>query len=294
MFMGKRIIAATAASALIGLSAALGTQQTQAAPASECLSAPNGASPNGQHWYYHLDRANNRKCWYLRAIDATRSGDSPVDAKAQAEPPKSVAQAPGSSAVSDPARRRAASAGGTAYTSAAAAPLESDAPDLPRSAEPRTMTAAAEDNQPSAAPDPTVPQQPAPQLSQADAALGGTTDAQTGSAAGAAVSSEKKETLREDIQSLEPAVRGTSSVGRILETAIVITAGGVAALLSVFILLVVRRRRRTSEEPPLPDQAMLAPEQASTAAVLDARMQELLSLIELPPSAPRLDREHAG
>jgi hypothetical protein len=36
---------------------------TQAAD--ECLSAPQGATPQGSHWYYHLERGTGRKCWYL-------------------------------------------------------------------------------------------------------------------------------------------------------------------------------------------------------------------------------------
>jgi len=35
--------------------------------AEECLSAPDSPSPQGVHWYYRLDWATQRKCWYLRA-----------------------------------------------------------------------------------------------------------------------------------------------------------------------------------------------------------------------------------
>jgi hypothetical protein len=43
-----------------------------------CLAAPNRAPAPGGHWYYHFDRASDRKCWYL--------------AEPAAQPP--VAQAP--------------------------------------------------------------------------------------------------------------------------------------------------------------------------------------------------------
>jgi hypothetical protein len=34
--------------------------------ADECLSKPSGPSPQGSHWFYRVDRANNnRRCWYL-------------------------------------------------------------------------------------------------------------------------------------------------------------------------------------------------------------------------------------
>lgn len=36
--------------------------------ADECLAKPNGPTPQGQHWYYRIDHANDgRQCWYLRA-----------------------------------------------------------------------------------------------------------------------------------------------------------------------------------------------------------------------------------
>ena len=35
--------------------------------ADECLAKPNGPTPQGQHWYYRIDHANDgRQCWYLR------------------------------------------------------------------------------------------------------------------------------------------------------------------------------------------------------------------------------------
>jgi hypothetical protein len=33
----------------------------------ECKAKPDGLSPAGLHWYYRVDRANNRHCWYLHA-----------------------------------------------------------------------------------------------------------------------------------------------------------------------------------------------------------------------------------
>lgn len=36
--------------------------------ADECLTKPTGPTPQGQHWYYRIDHANDgRQCWYLRA-----------------------------------------------------------------------------------------------------------------------------------------------------------------------------------------------------------------------------------
>ncbi len=32
-----------------------------------CLSGPKGAAPKGSHWYYRIDHATKRNCWYVRA-----------------------------------------------------------------------------------------------------------------------------------------------------------------------------------------------------------------------------------
>jgi hypothetical protein len=36
------------------------------AHAEDCLAAPDGPAPQGKHWYYHLNRTTQRKCWYVR------------------------------------------------------------------------------------------------------------------------------------------------------------------------------------------------------------------------------------
>jgi hypothetical protein len=55
----------------------------------ECKAKPDGVSPAGLHWYYRVDRANNRHCWYLhtqgmpvhsRIDTASRSLDVQSDA----------------------------------------------------------------------------------------------------------------------------------------------------------------------------------------------------------------------
>jgi hypothetical protein len=38
---------------------------TFVARAEECLSKPNSPAPQGEHWYYRIDHANNRQCWRL-------------------------------------------------------------------------------------------------------------------------------------------------------------------------------------------------------------------------------------
>jgi hypothetical protein len=54
--------------------------------ADNCLSGPKGAAPKGSHWYYRIDHATKRNCWYVRA-----EGEKPVASQnssvAQALPP---------------------------------------------------------------------------------------------------------------------------------------------------------------------------------------------------------------
>jgi hypothetical protein len=54
--------------------------------ADNCLSGPKGAAPKGSHWYYRIDHATKRNCWYVRA-----EGEKPVASQnssiTQASPP---------------------------------------------------------------------------------------------------------------------------------------------------------------------------------------------------------------
>jgi hypothetical protein len=34
--------------------------------ADDCLAQPNSDAPQGQHWYYRIDRGTKRHCWYLK------------------------------------------------------------------------------------------------------------------------------------------------------------------------------------------------------------------------------------
>jgi hypothetical protein len=74
-----------------------GKQANQAA-ADNCLSSPKGATPSGSHWYYRIDRATKRKCWYLR-----EESEKTDDKFARAAPPES-APAQASPSAEAPAR----------------------------------------------------------------------------------------------------------------------------------------------------------------------------------------------
>jgi hypothetical protein len=41
--------------------------RTNSAYANDCVVAPNASAPQGQHWYYRIDRPHQHKCWYLHA-----------------------------------------------------------------------------------------------------------------------------------------------------------------------------------------------------------------------------------
>jgi hypothetical protein len=64
------------------------------AEAEECLAGPKSTAPQGGHWYYRIDRATKRHCWYLgdekekAARAATAKSSASADA---ASPPKKAA-----------------------------------------------------------------------------------------------------------------------------------------------------------------------------------------------------------
>lgn len=52
-----------------GVSGGLQANTARASPIEDCLNAPKSPAPQGRHWYYRIDRAKLRKCWYLGALD---------------------------------------------------------------------------------------------------------------------------------------------------------------------------------------------------------------------------------
>jgi hypothetical protein len=62
--MYKRVSYGPACAGLLAGAIMLGANSANLA-ADDCLAGPNRAPAPGGHWYFHLDRANNRKCWYL-------------------------------------------------------------------------------------------------------------------------------------------------------------------------------------------------------------------------------------
>jgi hypothetical protein len=54
--------------------------------AEECLAAPRVGTPPGRHWYYRVDRAKGRKCWYLGAAGLKTRQAAPHEARQPAAP----------------------------------------------------------------------------------------------------------------------------------------------------------------------------------------------------------------
>jgi hypothetical protein len=61
----------------------------EARAADDCLSGPKDQTPQGSHWYYRIDHATKRHCWYVRA-----EGEKPSKAIASTSPPSEKPTAP--------------------------------------------------------------------------------------------------------------------------------------------------------------------------------------------------------
>jgi hypothetical protein len=73
---------------LAGLVAAVPvtTLPGRAAPAAECLSAPNHQPSEGGHWYYRVNRATHGKCWYLARRGVASAPAAPENPPAPGSP----------------------------------------------------------------------------------------------------------------------------------------------------------------------------------------------------------------
>jgi hypothetical protein len=77
-----KFVSALFASLLAG--APLATVSHSAAlAAGDCLSGPKGAPRDGGHWYYRIDRATQRHCWYVRDREHPAAQRSIADAHAE-------------------------------------------------------------------------------------------------------------------------------------------------------------------------------------------------------------------
>jgi hypothetical protein len=98
-------IAVLAVSVLTTIGAGLFIDEAHAGDS--CTAAPGAAAPKGQHWYYRIDRATQRRCWYLHASVAV-SGRAAADPPAAHSGSNPSAATPESSAADTAPRANAA------------------------------------------------------------------------------------------------------------------------------------------------------------------------------------------
>jgi hypothetical protein len=89
---------------LAGMIAVALALTTGPAAAADCVTDPNRDAPTGQHWYFHLDHATDRKCWYLHATVPAGSAEAPAMELQSVHPQRRQAVA------AEPPRRPAAAA----------------------------------------------------------------------------------------------------------------------------------------------------------------------------------------
>lgn len=167
-----------------------------ASTASDCLAAPKGPAPQGQHWYYRLERTTKRQCWYLRAAGDKDSAKTTQTAQAPSDTPTADAPAPQQHAVQDaraeyptPRSSAAPKTPNAPAQAAAATPVQQVAEQTADAQQPAAATPWPDVSTASAPPAPTVvaaPTQPAAKPSKSPspvtlAAADSTADKPTGS-----------------------------------------------------------------------------------------------------------------
>ncbi|WP_027574171.1 hypothetical protein [Bradyrhizobium sp. WSM1743] len=93
-FISTLVASIIAGAPLAAVSQNAPTASSTANAAADCLAAPKDAAPQGQHWYYRLDRTTKRKCWYLRAAGDKDSARTAQTTQATSDTPAADAPAP--------------------------------------------------------------------------------------------------------------------------------------------------------------------------------------------------------
>jgi hypothetical protein len=88
--MSKRTVSKRTAKFVSALFASLlaGTPLTTvshgaAGASGECLPGPKGVAPQGSHWFYRIDYATKRHCWYVRGEDRLSQAAPPAPAPSE-------------------------------------------------------------------------------------------------------------------------------------------------------------------------------------------------------------------
>jgi hypothetical protein len=155
---------------LIATAAARAEPAAAASPAdADCLANPSGQAAPGNHWYYHLDRASGRRCWYQRPESGASSAVQTDSSPARSVPARAAVSPPAGAAAADEASDGASDARDQGTVAPAAPPAQpygwSTATPAPAPRE--SMTVPASDS-PVVAPE-SPPPQPAPAAAPAAA-----------------------------------------------------------------------------------------------------------------------------
>jgi hypothetical protein len=108
-----KFVSAAFAGVLAGVP--LTTASNSAAPATDnCLSGPKNQAPQGSHWYYRIEHATQRHCWYLKdESEKLSQAVAPNSPKAEPAMQHSIANAH-AELTSPPARIERATSAATA------------------------------------------------------------------------------------------------------------------------------------------------------------------------------------
>jgi len=55
--------------------------------ADDCMARPGASGPKGTHWYYRVNRADGRHCWYLSSQVAQTSSQPRLTVRESPSPP---------------------------------------------------------------------------------------------------------------------------------------------------------------------------------------------------------------
>jgi hypothetical protein len=95
-----KFVSAIFASALAGIPLATISHGATPAPAADdCLSGPKDQAPHGSHWYYRIDHATKRHCWYLK--DEKLSQNAAANSAPSAKPDSPNAEAATQHSIAD-------------------------------------------------------------------------------------------------------------------------------------------------------------------------------------------------
>ena len=225
-----------------------------AAQAADCLTEPKNETPQGQHWYFRIERGTGRHCWYLRGEDEKSARvetpdpapvEKPAPKRTEAAPSRSIADAhaeigprtrvPGAAAAAPsvwPNSAPIAAAPNAPAPNVAPPPLTSRWPQASGAATPAGQPLA---NQPQANQPPPA-SQPEASLMVADA------DAQATDPNANAATDAASQTPPPPMLAAAPVERNTGSIQKLLLVAV--GALALAGLTGSAVYRLGRRRRR--------------------------------------------------